>query len=54
MAKEDENLLWVRSQLEELVFVRNANGGLSPSDEALYRHLCRQEAALIGQATAAA
>jgi hypothetical protein len=46
MDTEDE-LRWVRSQIEALIFSRSAVGAYSDRDRVKYRELCERETALM-------
>lgn len=46
MDSKDE-LRWVRSQIEALMFSRSSGGAFSDSDRARYRDLCAREETLL-------
>jgi hypothetical protein len=43
----EEELRWVRSQIEALIFSRSTGGAYSDRDRVKYRDLCEREAALM-------
>ncbi|HAM00914.1 MAG TPA: hypothetical protein DCQ30_01605 [Acidimicrobiaceae bacterium] len=43
----EDDLRWVRSQIEALIFSRSTGGAYTDRDRASYRDLCAREAALM-------
>ncbi|HMK99136.1 MAG TPA: hypothetical protein VK428_03005 [Acidimicrobiales bacterium] len=48
-----DELRWLRSEIEALIFTRTCGGLYSASDRARYSELCKREAALLGTIEAA-
>jgi len=48
-----DELRWLRSEIEALIFTRTCGGLYSASDRARYSELCEREAALLGTIEAA-
>lgn len=43
----EDDLRWVRSQIEALIFSRSTGGAYTDRERASYRDLCAREAALM-------